>query len=49
MRARLQSIRDVLAVEDADEGKIGETADAYEVVRDEIIEKPAASEEPDRR
>ena len=37
VRERLQGIRDVLAVDDADEGEITETGDAHEAVPGEFI------------
>jgi hypothetical protein len=39
VRARLQSIRDVLAVDDVAEGEITETGTGQEAVPDEIIEE----------
>ena len=49
--ARLQSIRDVLAVNDADEGEITETGDAHETGPDGVIQKADALgwDEPDSR
>jgi Shedu protein SduA, C-terminal len=42
VRGRLQGIRDVLAVDDAFEGRIAETGEAQEVVPDERIEEAEA-------